>query len=330
VKEKKHARVVLENTKEAIKIVTDFKQDAHEIITCLYQTEPLLKNLVVIPEKYSRFIKEVKDEAKGEIDKLRLMGSMVGFYCLLPLSIRNHFCETPCDVAIDLLATDRELQVIGGNHGNLWLYPLGLVARSLYSIATQCKKDWNDTRTIAFGISYLPYDILEALLIVGNRKLVSLQALSPENIDIIFSKRQVGVIVKKNDPDKQFDRYVEAFINTYDAVKDKSRWEYWMLSVTNKKMNELKITGNPHWQYNEGTKRITFYNQKEYEAKAKAKGTPVTSILFNNESDIKEFLKNFSTNLSSSGLVNINENIKVHPNLSNYPCLCQKIKEENP
>jgi hypothetical protein len=317
VKEKKHARVVLENTKNAIKIVTDFEQSAQEVITILYQTEPLLKNLVVKPEGYSRLIKEVKNEKQEEIDTLKLMGSMVGFYCLLPLSIRNHFCESKPNVHIELIATDIELPSIG-TEGNLWLYPLGLVVKSLLSIVSQCEKKWTDSRSIDFKISYLPYDILEALLIIGNHKLVNLQALGPENIEIILSnKRQVGVIVEKDDPEKQFDRYINVFNRTLSALD--ARQETWKLTTADKQVIELEISGKPHWQYSDEKNEPIFFSKTGY---ANAT-TPTPPLSFGNDK-IKIFLESFESKLSKEGLININSKIKAKPNLSNYPCFCSK------
>ena len=299
-------RVVLENTKNAIKIVTDFEQDAQEVITILYQTQLLLKNLVVMPEKYSRFIKEVKDEKHEEIETLKLMGSMVGFYCLLPLSIRNHFCESKPNVHVELIATDVELSNTNtgtDTEGKLWLYPLGLVVASLLSIVEQCKKEWTTRKSIDFKISYLPYDILEALLIIGNHKLAILQALGPENIEIILSKRQVGFIVENGDPEKQFDRYVNAFNGTLRALSN--RQEIWKLTAENKEVENLVISGKPHWKYDRNTKILTFVDKAGYD-----KETALTQPLSFNKSETGYFLNLFKNMLDSEGLCNVNKKLQ--------------------
>jgi hypothetical protein len=199
------------------------------------------------PEDYAIFVTEADQEygpRDAHVDKIRLMGSMVGFAAVLPQALRDHTCVC----ATSNVFCNLELLV---PYYPIYLeYTLYLVAQYAYSVLFHCKnvKERLDAdRKITVTIVYCEHDLVTAAIDMVGSRFATLQAL-----DVSLAQKTVSGIVpqegfkawRKDDAEK-YERYSSALGSAFDYWRGIENLEIWELSKVKNKL-QLSVT-NRHW-----------------------------------------------------------------------------------
>lgn len=320
VKEKKHARISLESISETIKWGDDWKKDAKVALEALQKTAAKENYIVISPDEYSNLLKATRDENEnGVIQDIYLFGAMTGFLYLLPLSLRNHICITAEEITINIIGSSEKIGT--EKYHNLKSYPIAFVTKTMVLLLECCAKFVTKNQNVTFNVYHFPYDIMEALYIIGDKKLVNLQSLDPNSIDIIFKNQQIGIQINNDEKHKeQFQRYKDVFTRT--QTKLESEKEVWELSSHNNEIM-LTITGKSYLKI-EPTK-IRYSNSLEninLEYKGQ-KAKDFLSDVYGNSAGIYQDLSSTSKLKSDNAkLHQIDVALRSYPNISKQPCTC--------
>lgn len=303
----------------------EWQEQAQKALEFLQKEKIWKKNIIITPQKYFDILSETNRTPKGfrNISNIRFMGSMVGFFCLLPLPLRNHICETSGHITIDIIGTTKELSSV--IFDRLAIYPVAFVAKTMVTLLDLCDKFKKKSQTITFNIYHFPYDITEALFIIGNEKLANLQSLSPGNIELVFGEEHLGVIVPADSPCGQFNRYSDVFDDIRKDLEKSCRKETWELIAQNGEIS-LRIRGKGCWSINNG--RITFNDTLVDISPIDENGNNAISFLhtlYDNKEGIYRFGGNPNTLLKSycTKLHEIDKILREKPFLSKVPCSCK-------
>ncbi|MCF8255863.1 MAG: hypothetical protein K9J84_14895 [Bacteroidia bacterium] len=191
-----------------------WKNEAFNTLQFLQKTAAKENYIIFSPKDYSELLDVTrKENSTEEIQNIYLLGSMTGFLLLLPISLRNHICITNGNVTIDIIGSTEKTGT--EKYQNLKSYPIAFVVKTMILLLECCSKFKTKNQTITFNLYHFPFDIMEALFIIGDKKLVNVQSLDPNNIDIIFENQQIGVLLSSEKNNEQFVRYRD----TYSSVK---------------------------------------------------------------------------------------------------------------
>lgn len=310
----------------------EWKDTAEKALEFLKTRKILESNIIFSSQKYFSLLEEARKSQQSQtintpIQNIKFMGSMAGFFCFLPLSLRNHICATPGDVTIDIIGTGIKLDSSNLPADNLAIYPVAFVAKTIVSILEFCNTIKTSSRAITFNIYHFPYDIIEALYIIGDIKLVNLQALSINNIGLITEKdnEHVGLMLEPTSPYGQFNRYIKAYTRIQDELIKEDKFEKWKLTCTNNsKQLELTIQGKSYWTLSNNSIR---FNDNLGDISITKNNSEVTDFLHSFYGDkagiyrdktSASYLKNCCAKIHE-----IDIKLRDRPDLSKVPCNCK-------
>ena len=297
-----------------------WKDNANRALALL-EREGIKSHLLTFkPEEYPKMlIDEGFIKSEDPATEITLIGSMAGFYVLLPQAIRNYICCLGNRFkTLNIIATNKYYETT--HRYQLPNYALAFVSKTVkYILEGRCQNSFKKDEPLSFTINicFAPFDFMNAAIMMEDRSIAILQALDPKSVEgIIDDGIQIGFKVRKHDQafrlgQAYFERY-EKVINGYFEDLDDTM-EKWSL-YGNKKSVTLTIE-NPHWDSN-------------YDYKIKPIENSRISFTKNSEEDkIGEFLNNFSQKVRLvAGTKNLDENEHLQKRFD-LPCNCEKSKK---
>jgi uncharacterized membrane protein len=293
-----------------------WKDNAERALNILEKDAIKSQIMILHPEDYVQFLfNEGQVISANPVTNIRLVGSMVGFYILLPAAIRNYICHLGNKFhVLSILATHKRYSP--ANPPILAYYAFAFVAKTLEAVLYgRCKKCFKQDEKMGFEIHlrFSSSDFLNAAIMMKDRSVAILQALDPESATkIIDDGIQLGLNVKQeydnNFPIGQayFSRYKKVIDGLFDEY---TKFETWKI---NGNKSEIKLViENRCWDDN--------YNFNELDNFAK-----IEKIKNNTRDDIKDFLKEFKTKVCKDAeTTNVDSN---HDLISKFdiPCDCEK------
>lgn len=271
------------------------------------------------PEHYTELlIKEgLFDEDKESVQpvtEITLVGSMVGFYILLPNALRNYICSLGSRFrTLNIIATQKDYS--SSDSYQLVYFALAFVGRTVDAMINgRCNKCFKTLENLNFRINlfFTPFDYMNAAILMHEKSVSILQALDPNSaLKIIDDGIQIGLKVRKKDTTFEIgESYFERYKNVIEGYKKdikKENVESWHISGN---VNEIIIDiSNRHWDDN-----YNFNSDPQGNKKIK------------NKDGITQFLHDFLEHVrqeAGTGTIDDNEQLKKR---FDTPCNCEKTK----
>jgi len=269
-KGKKYERVEPEELANKIDGMISFVENKSEdiaknfgtMVNFIEKNFPLYKHIIVDSVDHFKLLSKIQNEQTNPIQSIQFLGTMVGFSYIYPIPLAKHITFNPGNTKIHIIGSCYNChEEVSEN--NFVFYPISLIIKTmkhfLKEIQSEQSKNFSEhkRKVIDFYIYYFQYDIMEAFVAFGKKKVMAVHALNPTNTGLIFNKQYMGILVDYDLPkisQEKIIRYLQTFKRLREQIEDKQHWSF----CYNNDSSYLKVEGKSFWNFEK--KAIIFNN----------------------------------------------------------------------